>query len=237
VAERSGRLPRVLLVDDDADLIEVVSAVLGDEGYEVCLPDGTEPDEVQRAVNRHEPDCILLDSAQRVEYGASWESAARIQRRHRQVPTVMFTGHELDSEEARDGRTQRAAAAGFSAVLSKPFGLDDLLKVVHQSVAKSQPFDESRAAERGRTAALVSALDAAGAVDIRPSSRREWANFRSPSGDEMQLYWWQSRGQYLVGRYTADGLRLLPVGRYFSVDDAVAAALEGEASPVGGSVS
>ena len=225
MAEHGGRRPRVLLVDDDQDLVELVSAVLGDEGYEVCLPEGVEPDQVERAVNRHEPDCILLDSAERARYGASWESAAWIRSRRRPVPTVMFTAHERDSEEARDGRTRRAAAAGFNAVLRKPFGLDDLLEVVHQSVAKSAPFDQSRTAERRRTDALVRALRAAGAVDIRPSSRREWANFRSPSGDEMQLYWWQSRGQYLVGCYTADGLRLLPVGRFLSVDDAVSAAV------------
>ncbi len=228
MAEHGGRRPRVLLVDDDQDLVEVVSAVLGDEGYEVCLPEGVEPDEVERAVNRHEPDCILLDSAERAEYGASWESAARVRSRTRPIPTVMFTAHERDSEEAREGTTQRAATAGFSAVLRKPFGLDELLQTVGESVAKSAPFDESHAAERRRTEALVAALRGAGATDIRPSSRREWANFRSPSGDDVQLYWWQSRGQYLVGRYTADGVRLLPVGHYLSVDDAVAAALEGE---------
>ena len=139
MAGDDARKLRVLLVDDDPDLSEVVTAVLGAEGYEVLTPQGANPDQVQRAIDRHEPDCILLDSAGRTDYGASWESAALIRQRKRRVPVVMFTAHAGDSDEAEDGTSDRAQAAGFIAVLRKPFGLDELLETVARAVAASVP--------------------------------------------------------------------------------------------------
>lgn len=135
------RSRRILLVDDDQDLVDVVTAALVNEGYEVVVPDGLRPDQVERAVNGYEPDCVLLDSASRTEYGASWKTAARLRRRDRPVPTVMFTAHAAAGDEAEEKESDRARAAGFVAVLRKPFGLDDLLSVVGKASADSTPFE------------------------------------------------------------------------------------------------
>lgn len=40
----------------------------------------------------------------------------------------------------------------------------------------------------------------------------------------MQLYWWQQRGVYQVGRYTEDGL-LQMIGQFVSLDAAIDLAL------------
>jgi hypothetical protein len=86
------------------------------------------------------------------------------------------------------------------------------------------PFNHSERAEQSRTDELVAQLTAAGARDVRASARREWANFRNAAGEEMQLYWWQAAGAYLVARYSADGGRLQLVGHYYALDAAIRAA-------------
>jgi CheY-like chemotaxis protein len=215
---------RILVVDDDRDVGEVVTAILSDEGYEVTTLDHISDETVRAAIGRLEPDCILLDGVDAVEYAESWATAAAVSHRPRPIPTVMFTAHAEDAAEAREATSQRAVEAGFTAVLRKPFHLDELVATVERAVGASVPFNHSGRAEHARTRGLVARLTAVGARDIRPSTRREWANFRSASGDEMQLYWWQAAGAYLVARYSTDGTRFESVGRFYDLEAAIRAA-------------
>jgi CheY-like chemotaxis protein len=215
---------RVLVVDDDDGLREVVTAVLQDEGYQVASLDHVSDDAVRAAIGRIEPDCILLDGAQAIEFAESWSTAAELRHRQRPIPTVMFTAHTRDAAEAVAGTSERAIAAGFAGVISKPFHLDELLGTIERAVGMSEPFSHSQRAEEARTAELVARLVGAGATDVRPSSRREWANFRSSAGTPMQLYWSQSEGAYLVARYSAARARLELVGRFYDLSAAIDAA-------------
>lgn len=215
---------RVLVVDDDRDVGDVVTAILADEGYEVTTLDRISDETVRAAIGRLEPDCILLDGVDATEYAAAWATAADVRHRPRPIPTVMFTAHSRDAAEALEATSARATEAGFAAVLRKPFHLDELLATIERAVAGGERFDYSKGAERDRTEKLVAALTASGAQDIRPSARREWANFRSPAGHQTQLYWSQSLGAYLVARYSAARQRLEVIGHYFSLEDAIHAA-------------
>jgi hypothetical protein len=49
------------------------------------------------------------------------------------------------------------------------------------------------------------------------------------AGRIHQLYWWQRKGVYMVGRYD-DEARLELIGQYFERDTAIAAAMEAAAS-------
>ena len=217
---------RVLVVDNDADISELVTAVLTDEGYAVTTLSDTDHGSVAAAVGRLEPDCILLDSAEGPAFGGSWDAAAYLSRRERAVPTVMFTAHIQAVAEARDRSSERAVEADFAAILSKPFILDELLDAVERAAGRSHRFDRSEAADRTRTTELVEQLRDAGATDIRTSERREWATFVSPHDDQIyQIYWWQRKGVYMVGRYDDDA-RLELVGHFFERSAAIAAALE-----------
>jgi hypothetical protein len=67
--------------------------------------------------------------------------------------------------------------------------------------------------------------------DLRPPEQptcdrapREWANFRNAAGDEMQLYWWQAAGAYLVARYSPNGHRMELIGHYYGLDGRTRAA-------------
>jgi CheY-like chemotaxis protein len=217
---------RVLLVDNDADITELVSAILSDEGYQVTAQHDADHAAIAAAVGQLEPDCILLDGAEGPTFGNSWSEAAYLSKRARSVPSVMFTAHAYAVAEARERATERARDADFAAIVPKPFTLDELLEAVANASGQSERFDRSESADRRRTEALVAELEAAGATDIRTSERREWATFVSPHDDRIyQVYWWQTKGLYIVGRYDADA-RLEIVGQHFERSAAIAAAME-----------
>lgn len=216
--------PSVLCVDDNRDVVEVVAAILEDEGYAVsALYDFTD-DALLRTIGRLEPDAILLDSAANGGYDESWGLAASIRQRSRPVPVVMFTGHSRDVAEAEEGSSDRTDQAGFAGILQKPFTLDDLVETVARAVGRSEPFDRSRRAEESRTRQLVQALKARGATDVRPSKMREWALFRDKEGTWRQLYWWQGRGVYQLGRYRESG-ELVMIGQFVDREAALEVAL------------
>lgn len=211
-------------MDDDRDVAEVVQAILADEGYAISCLYTLDDDALLRTVGRLEPDCVLLDSTSATDYGDSWRMAATLRQRHRPVPVVMFSAHREAVVEAREHATERVAAADFAAVLGKPFHLDDLLDAVATAVGRSGPFERTDAAEAERTKALVVALESRGATEIAPSMLREWALFRDRRGDLVQLYWWQSRGVYQVGRYAESG-KLEMLGQFVDLDAAIEVAL------------
>lgn len=222
MAELTG--PAVLCVDEDRDIAEVVQAILTDEGYRVSCLYALSDDALLRAVGRLEPDCILLDGGGPASYDESWRAAASLSRRHRHVPVVMFTAHTKDVTEARMHSSQRAMAAGFAGIVPKPFDLDELLDTVAAAVGQSDRFDRSAAADVERTRELMWALEAHGATAIQPSRMREWANFRDREGRLMQVYWWQARGVYQVGRYADDGTMVM-LGQFVDRDAAIELAL------------
>ena len=122
--------PSILCVDHDRDVAEVVLAILEDEGYAVsCLYDLTD-DGLLRTIGRLEPDAVLLDGFTAKSYGEGWDLAAGIRNRSRPVSVVMFTPHMGDVAEAEEATSERARQANFAAILSKPFGLDELVEAV-----------------------------------------------------------------------------------------------------------
>ena len=198
----------VLLIDNDRDVAEIVRAVLTDEGYDVAVLSDLTPDAIAAAVGRLEPDAVLLDGEGRGGYGTSWDEAINLAQRDRAVPVVMFSADAEAIREATEASTDRSVTARLSGVIPKPFELDDLLAQVDKAVGRAEMFDRSPAADETRTAALADELARIGATDIRPSTRREWVTFRTSKGRLMQIYWWQTGGSYLIGRYDEDGRRM-----------------------------
>jgi len=109
---RKSRPIRVLVIDDDAGVRDVVAAILGDEGYDVSMLDHLADAAVRAAIDRIEPNCILLDGAEAIGFAKAWTTAADLRRRARPIPTVMFTAHVLDAAEAERAMSERAVAAG-----------------------------------------------------------------------------------------------------------------------------
>jgi DNA-binding response OmpR family regulator len=109
----------VLVVEDDPDMLEIIAAILGAEGYAYrTAHNGVE---ALDAVNGERPAVVLLDMLMPVMNG--WQTAAELHHRYgRTVPIVAVTA----AEHAEAAATE----IGADDVLAKPFEIDDLLRVV-----------------------------------------------------------------------------------------------------------
>lgn len=210
---RSGK--SIVVVDDDRDIAELVQTILIDEGFRVsCLYQPSQND-VRAAVDRIEPDCVLLDGGTRAAYGPSWDIAAWLATRSRPIPAVMLTGHLADRDEAIRDNSERAKTAHIAAVIQKPFNIDRLVTVVRHAVGQDVTALSDRE-EADNAARLLERLRAAGADELTGSEiGRIWATFRA--GDDHNLYKiyrWRAVGVYFVGRYSADDRQLEPLGQF-----------------------
>lgn len=218
---RSGK--RVVVVDDDRDVAELVQTILIDEGFKVsCLYQPSQND-VKAAIERIEPDVVLLDGGTPAAYGPSWDIAAWLAARSRAIPAVMMTGHRADREEAILDESKRAKSAHMAAVIPKPFDIDQLVTVVRNAVGEHvRPLTDR---EEARNATLLmDRLRAAGARELTGSKiGRVWATFRA--GDDRsvyKIYRWRAAGVYFVGRYNPAGTQLAPLGQFDNLDALIA---------------
>jgi CheY-like chemotaxis protein len=127
---------RVLVVDDDPDIREVVALVLEDEGFSVeTAANGAEALEKMRA----NPPCgILLDMMMPVMDGAQFLRAWGLEAPSRRVPVVVMSANRKAAD---------ALTLGASDFIAKPFDVDDLLQLVETR------FRDTPADERGPLAA------------------------------------------------------------------------------------
>ena len=216
---------RVLLIDDDRDVAEIVRAVLVDEGFLVSTMIGGTTEFVRTAINQLEPDCVLLDGEMPSGYGHSWDEAAWLTERHRRVPVIMFTAGGSNIVEARVGESERSIAAGFASIISKPFDLDELVDLVRQAVGQSVSFDTSVEGEARRTAVMVGRAQALGARNVHASPRREWMHFETEDGTLVQVYYWQRDGVYYVIRHPESGGALENLGYFYDLETALVLAM------------
>lgn len=116
----------ILVVEDDEDLLEIMTLSLEDEGYEVMRAhDGGEALEL---VHAKMPDLILLDM--KMPRVSGWEFAARYVAAYpvaaMRAPLIVVTAAEHAAVRARD-----IAAAGY---LAKPFTSMELLAEVRRQL-------------------------------------------------------------------------------------------------------
>jgi two-component system chemotaxis response regulator CheY len=117
-----GIQKRVLVVDDDASIRELLSTALEDDGYEV-VPAKNGQDALS-VCERWRPDVIVLDLMMPVMDG--WTFAKRMRERD-DIPIVVLS--------AANDLERHAKALGAAEVVGKPFDLDQLLPKVARAAA------------------------------------------------------------------------------------------------------
>ena len=108
--------PRVLVVDDEPQIVRGLRVILRNAGYRV--EEATTKQEALDAVSVRPPDAIVLDLV--LPDGSGVDVASEI-RRWSQVPIVVL------SALADEQQKVRALDAGADDYVTKPFGSDELL--------------------------------------------------------------------------------------------------------------
>src|SRR5579872_5967224 len=106
----SNMLKKILVVDDEPDILEFLEAILEDEGYAVATTDKGEY--VEELHNGGLPQLILLDMLLSGKDGRSIVKQLKSQEETKHIPVIMFSAHP--SAEAA------ALAAGADDFLPKP---------------------------------------------------------------------------------------------------------------------
>ena len=114
-----GRLPSILIVDDDPLIRQIIRDVLTEEGFAVATAaDG--PQALRRAADRP-PALVILDMG--LPRMDGYEVAVALRAAHgRALPILTIT--------ADGGAANKAQRVGAFAYLRKPFDLDDLVAAV-----------------------------------------------------------------------------------------------------------
>ena len=118
---------KILIVDDEQDICDLVSDILQDEGYEVAVAyNGAEANALKESTD---PDLILLDiwmpDIDGISLLKSWREAGNM------APVIMMSGH---------GTLEHAIEAtklGASDFLEKPLTLAKLLMVVDKTLTEA----------------------------------------------------------------------------------------------------
>ncbi len=124
-------LHRILLVEDDHALRDTLADVLVEEGFEVaCASNGREAlDKLGKGL---QPDLIVLDLVMPVMDGWAFRDAQRQRPDLAGIPMVVLSASfPADSPRIR--------ALGAEAVLSKPVGMERLLRAVRGLAVEPRP--------------------------------------------------------------------------------------------------
>src|SRR5512139_4115517 len=124
-------MARVLVVDDDADILALVSYKLSRSGFEVdSARDG------QKAIERltaNPPDLVLLDIMMPGLSGLEVLDRLRSSATTARLPVIMLTA------KAQEGDVERGFERGADDYIIKPFSPRELVSRVQAVLARSAP--------------------------------------------------------------------------------------------------
>ena len=111
---------KILVVDDERDILECLTIVLEEEGYSVVpVADG---EYLEKLHIGNLPDLILLDVLLSGKDGRELVKYLKTQKETRKIPVIMISAHPTARSSALE--------SGADLFLAKPFDLQNLLDII-----------------------------------------------------------------------------------------------------------
>src|SRR2546428_9413748 len=145
----AGPATRVLVADDDASLVQTLTWILKENGYEVAVCPGG--DGLFAKLEEVKPALLLLDIMMPKVDGLQLLERLKQDERYRDLPVLMVSS--MPPEEA----TVRALGLGAADFISKPFRVRELLARVEAHIRVGRALAQAREEARSR-AAMVDIL-------------------------------------------------------------------------------
>lgn len=143
-------MSRILVIEDDAELLGVLTALLGSEGHEVTgAPSG---EQALAAAAQTSFDLVIADV--RMEGMSGLDAIEKVKAEDSGVKSLVITGYASEEDSIR------AISLGVEAYLKKPFSLDDLLEAVNRALKDLESERASQNQRRELTACFEWALTA-----------------------------------------------------------------------------
>ena len=144
-------MSRVLVVEDESAIAELIGINLRHAGYEVTI--AAAADQAQREVDAQLPDLVILDWMLPGQSGVALSKRWRGEARTRELPIIMLTARAEEADKIT------GLDAGADDYLTKPFSTAELLARIRAVLRRKAPE------------ALDSAVEIAG-LRLDPSTRR-----------------------------------------------------------------
>lgn len=174
----------ILIVDDEADIRNLIAGILQDEGYETRM--AGDSDGALREMDARRPNAVILDIWLQGSKLDGLEILDRIIRDHSNVPVIMISGH---------GNIETAVSAikrGAYDYIEKPFKSDRLLLLVERALeqARLKRENEDLRQRSGTVAELIGASPAIvalrQAIDrVAPTNSRVLVSGPAGAGKEL----------------------------------------------------
>ena len=120
---------KILIMDDDPTIADLLREALADEGYETYMT--TQSLRFYDAVSEHKPDLILLDLM--MQYLDGRDELKLLEMTDFKIPVIVVTAY-LDA-----GKEEEAfRKAGVVQIVYKPFDLDDLVELVKTTIGEPE---------------------------------------------------------------------------------------------------
>lgn len=120
-------MPRILIVDDDKDLLAVVKSLLHKKGFDVSV--FADSDHITDAVKSCKPQLILLDVFLAGVDGLDVCKRLKASPYSRNIPIIIFSAYPRVAETA-------IYEFGANDFIAKPFEVNDLVRKIHKVLSK-----------------------------------------------------------------------------------------------------
>jgi two-component system, OmpR family, phosphate regulon response regulator PhoB len=164
VAKEVVLMGRVLVVEDESAIAELIAINLRHAGYEVTV--ATNADAAQVAVDRVLPDLVLLDWMLPGQSGVQLAKRWRADSRTRDLPFIMLTARVEEADKVT------GLDAGADDYLTKPFSINELLARIRAVLRRKAPE------------ALDTAVSVAG-LQLDPATHRVTRRLSSDEGERL----------------------------------------------------
>ena len=124
-------MSRVLVVEDESAIAELISINLRHAGYEVTI--AATADQAQSEVDRVLPDLVVLDWMLPGQSGLALAKRWRSQSRTRELPVIMLTARAEEADKIA------GLDAGADDYLVKPFSTNELLARIRAVLRRKAP--------------------------------------------------------------------------------------------------
>ena len=113
---------KIMIVDDDPNIVSYLEDFLGDNGYDTCT--ASDGSDAMAVVKKENPDLITLDLEMPEEWGPRFYRKLMKENEFKKIPVIVISG-------LTGGKyaIQKAVAS-----LTKPFDRDELLKIVKKTI-------------------------------------------------------------------------------------------------------
>lgn len=128
-------MKKILIVDDEEDILEYLTTLFRDNGFETLTArDGAEAFEM---VKKERPDLVTLDIIMPKESGVRFYRDMKADEELKKIPIIVITaltGYGYDPEGFHKFIKSRTKVPPPEGFMSKPVDTDELLELVKQHI-------------------------------------------------------------------------------------------------------